>query len=301
MVIWVQPVLRRGKGPQEAAAASLEEPRAHNAEERVTEGGLQVVSVPLAWLWPLSPGRLMWSPDARLFAHSITPFSQCLLILQSLASSQSQGHRLSQGPDWVSLLVDLVGFLGLVSVGRWGRTHQARDSLGALCCLQARAMQRRLCWIPLGPAKDFCPSIPSWPHSLHTMPFPRRQMLHKVTPNKWLSVVHTGLLQFLQVRSSGRAPWAVLVWGLVMGLQSDDSWSCCGMDKTPHPYIGWWGFLTAWWPRAGVSDFPLTLEVTSVSPLLNFMSQKNHSRPTYVRRAHRSYCSTGGTSWDLLS
>ena len=50
MVIWVQPVLRRGKGPQEAAAASLEEPRAHNAEERVTEGGLQVVSVPLACL-----------------------------------------------------------------------------------------------------------------------------------------------------------------------------------------------------------------------------------------------------------
>ena len=98
----------------------------NDAEERVIEGGLQVMSMPLAWLWPPSPGQLTWSPDARLFAHSITPFSQRLLIPKSLASGQSQGHTLSQGPNWVSLLVDLVGFSGEVSVGRQGRTHQAR-------------------------------------------------------------------------------------------------------------------------------------------------------------------------------
>lgn len=83
------------------------------------------MSTPLAWLWPLSPGRLTWPPDARLFAHNVTPFSQHLLIPRSLASGQSQGHRSSQGPDWVGLLVDLVGFSGEVSVGRQGRTHQA--------------------------------------------------------------------------------------------------------------------------------------------------------------------------------
>ena len=87
------------------------------------------MSAPLAWLWPPSPGRVTWPPDARLFAHNVTPFSQHLLIPQSLASGQSQGHRSSQGPDWVGLLVDLVGFSGEVSVGRQGRTHQAREVL----------------------------------------------------------------------------------------------------------------------------------------------------------------------------
>ena len=225
MVIWVQPVLRRGKGPQEAAAASLEEPRAHNAEERVTEGGLQVVSMHLAWLWPLSPVRMMWSPDARLFAHSITPFSQRLLILQSLASSQSQGHRSSQGPDWVSLLVDLVGFSGEVSVGRWGRTHQAQAVLWGqswsfvLPTSQSHAEASMLessgsCpgFLPL------CPLLATLTTRCHTTPFPRCQMLHNESPRTSGSPQRTlGCSSFcrsgVQEGLPGQFWLGVLLWG----------------------------------------------------------------------------------------